>query len=347
MAGEGLKLKRLYPADPCLAGAAAYSMKGKDKTIIDIGEKVTKVARIAKGKAVGYRDISIGIEDICFYIDNSSHDELLNFFKDALGQWDDEPHRLLISGSGGKNSHIIDFLKKNITEEIEVFDTEIEEAVGFAALDGVEFAAILGAGIRELSLIDEERKIGIDDEIALSIRVREKIHIMPIVILSSVAIVFMLHYGAMRYQMRNVERTTINLEQEKNEANELREIFEGLKMDESNYKSELDEINRNIEFFEQGIESRINSISTILKSVEKNSDAQLAVLDIKPVDIDSTFNISGTSRNITSMNLFILGMQNAAWCDYLKIKKVTKETTQDEFLGDSETYTFEMSIVKN
>ncbi|AFS78284.1 fimbrial assembly family protein [Gottschalkia acidurici 9a] len=369
---EGLKLKRIYPTDSCIAETAMYTSKVKNKIIIDIGEKVTKLVQILNGRITEYKELSLGVDDIHVYLDNLNYDDLIKIFNDSLQQWEgskedtiskvsnymdisfykwnDSKEEIILSGIGASDEIILDFFTKNISSNIEVVYIEINQLSEFSELKETEFAAILGAGIRELSINRSLKTIGIDDTIELSRIIRERVHIMPIVALVSILVVFIGHYGFIKYRTVRVNSQITTLEGKKAEIEGKSQKYEALKNDKEQIEKSIAKDNEQIELLRWGIRENTDTVAQILKAVQENSTINLHSVNVLIDNQNKNYSVTAESSEARDLNNFIVGIQGKEWCEYADIKNIDEiesKGDEDEENQKKINYSFSIDIVKD
>nr|HID13584.1 hypothetical protein [Anaerolineae bacterium] len=165
LAEKGLRLKKVYPPEACFP--LAGMLTGEDEGLfIDIGQETMRFALVSDGDVTAYRSLPVGLAAARAHVDGLPAPELEPGLAEVFRAWGLGDRKVIITGRGALDGDIVRFFGERFGA-----DALGLEAAGAPVPD---FAAALGAGVRELSLSGRRRLAGIDDRVPLTKLVRER-----------------------------------------------------------------------------------------------------------------------------------------------------------------------------
>ena len=327
---QNIKLRRVYLPEHCFPLAILFeAFEGDEEQVqivVDIGGQNTRVALINNGQVAAHRLVPLGYQAIRMHLDGLIDETLEPALLEAL-DWGTavikSATKVIICGSGSNDPGLLDFFKEHLKIPAEVLkilaagDNDKEE------FWPAEFAAVIGAGLRELGFAKMKPGVGIDDHIPLMKLIRERVHFFPIIVVTAILILFLGHYAYLSAQLEQVKTQTdlqaAELSEIKSATAQVQELTE--KISSLAEKKEL--IEKKISFLEIGLTGQGQQLQLFLATLVMQKPAEITLQTVIPGDT-SCYLVKGKSKTVSGVNILALRMQNQPWCYYARVESITR-----------------------
>lgn len=354
-ADKGFRLKRAYPPDLCFPVGALLAKKGKrkkeDVAVVDLGVRTMRVALIEEGKLSALRTLPAGLAAAGSALAELPAPEL----EMALERVFEDPValncRMVLTGPGAVNGEVLDFFQKKLEGRVSVL--AVRSGSGFSP----EYAAVFGAGLRELFFRGGWKTAGIDDSVDPVRQFRERVHVFPIVAVSVIAAFFLVHFLVLNFQMKRAEAQLAVLTQQRDELKGKAERYAGLKKEADELEQKRLQTTEKIQFLQAGAGNR--EVEKVLAALLRHGPPDLIYVEMAPMAAPGRWLVGGASYSPVSPSILALNMQGEEWCAYASVMQVTWEEKALKLLmlpmdglGESgdiaefDGYTFIMEIAK-
>lgn len=326
---QGKKLTRVYPPEACATQAALYGSKKKKLLVVDIEDNLTRF-HLLQGRAIrALRSLPLGFEDL----ENEAHEaneaqapdsktQILEEYKNFCLTFAKADRAVFVCGSGAAKKSLISLLSG-------AFGQVAALAPPGCAPDRTDLCGVFGAAVREFDATGFKRAFGIDDSVPLTLRIKEKIHVLPIAVIGGIAVLFILHYGIMQWQIGALKKNVAALEASKATLEEQAEAYTQYQQQRSDLEKGILENTGKIAFLKYGVDERIEIVTDLLNSVSENTRDDLVTLRIDPEDMNGIFILQGMSSTLESINALVLGVQESAWCRDVRIQTIREVADKD------------------
>jgi hypothetical protein len=290
---------------------------------------------VLKGRAVrSLRDLPFGFEELSDEIEATQGKSLVEEYKNFRFSLAGKDYTVFVCGPGAAQKNLTDWLAAKFNEDLEVL------APAGCGPDCAALCNLFGAAVREFSVLGIKRSFGIDDSVPLKLRVKEKIHVFPIAVMGGIALLFVLHYGIMQWQLHTLTKNIGKLEASKATFKEQSETYASYQQQRSDLEKSILDHKSKIDFLNYKVEERITIISDLMRGVSENSRSGLLTLHIQPEDMDGLFTLQGQAVTLESINQLVLGVQESQWCKDVRVETIRRNEGKD----DSELLTFVIRI---
>lgn len=357
-ADTGFRLKRVYPPDLCFPVGALLAEKGKGKkkedvVVVDLGRRTMKVALVEDRAISALRTLPAGLAAAGSGPADLPAPEL----ELALERVFEDPGamncRMVLTGPGALDGEILDFFQRKTKGQVSVL--AVRAGGGFSP----EYAAVFGAGLRELFFLGGWKNAGIDDSVDPVRQFRERVHVYPILAVSVIAVFFLAHFLILNFQMKRAEAQLAALTQQRDELKGKAERYAGLKKEADELEHKRLQTAEKIQFLQAGAGNR--EVEKVLGALLRHGPPDLLYAQMAPKKTPGLWLVSGASHSAVSPSALALKMQGEEWCEYAGVQEVTWDEKAikkqimlplAEGLGESQSieefegYVFIMEIAK-
>ena len=314
----GLRLKRIYPPDVCFPLGAAPNRREKRMAMLDVGSQTMKLALVEKGRINAMRSLPLGLAAAGEHMGGAPSPELEPSLVRIFAEAGAGDGRVLVTGAGGLDRGFIDFLNNVLRLSAE----PLPPCPGCDVMP--EFAAVMGAGRRELYLAGGWRFAGVDDEVDPVKRLRERIHIFPIVTVAAMVVLFLGHYLILNYQMTRAEANRAELERQRDELQAAVERYAALQGESKDLERAKQLAKDHVYLLREGARERLGELETYLGALLRFKPRDMTMAQIYPLDTAGKWHVSGTCANVMSVTYLALNMQSEEWCNYVRVISITR-----------------------
>ncbi|MBM7854494.1 hypothetical protein JOC37_000867 [Desulfohalotomaculum tongense] len=351
-ADTGFRLKRVYPPDLCFPVGALLAEKEKKKenvAVVDLGFQTMKVALVEEREISSLRTMPTGLAAAEVGLADLPASEL----ESDLARVFEDPTvlscRMLLTGPGALDEKILEFFQRETQGRASALSIR---SGGFSP----EYAAVFGAGLRELFFRGGWKTAGIDDSVDPVRRFRERVHVFPILAVTVIAVFFMAHYLVLNFQMKRAEVQLAVLTQQRDELKGKAGRYDSLKKEAEELEQKRLLTAEKIRFLEAGAVNQ--EVEKVLAALLRHGPPDLLFAQMVPAGADRWL-VRGISRSAVSPSTLALKMQGEEWCEYARVMEVTwkekaiKQTTlsvdgleESEVVEEADGYGFTMEIAK-
>ncbi len=318
----GFSLQRIYPPDICFYVLTSHTQPGKKAAVLDIGEEFANFIVLEDQKPTSINTYALNAESIIDLTLGVPQPELekaiAHIFTQIPG---DEP--LVIIGFGAQDARIIEYLDQHSPTGAKGLSVKKADSLGknSQSQSSAVFANVIGAAIRELKG-GREVKLGVTDKEILSQRIKKSAYLMPLIGVSFLAFLLLLHYALMRYQRSNYEYQIKELTAKIESTESRKKKYDQLKGEVDKLDLSVSLAKKKIKYIEVGSDKGIEQLTSFLDVF--NSIPRNIVLSKIEQKQEDKFEISGTSSDLDSVGKMALGLQENEWCKSANIVNVTE-----------------------
>lgn len=335
-AASGLKLIRAYAPEACFPVAAMSAGKEKDRVVIDLGRQMMRAALIEDGNLTAFSTLPASLAATRAHLDGLPAPKLEPSLKEAFGAWSAGGREFVLTGPGGLDADVVRFFR-----EVLGFDAAVLElpAAGDAA---PEYASVIGAGLRQLRLFGGWKTIGIHDGVELSLLIRQRVQILPVVAVLAIVALFLGHYFYLKRQLDYRGAEVAALTAQKEEYARLQ-----------SQAAETDELVSRLEQKVEFIEGRALDAEKLFRlllavAVRTGGPGGLSYTSVQYLPGDQVV-LEGEAVSAAGAGLLALTLQEEPWCKHVTIERVTREKKTETIrqtlinpLGEAEETTLEV-----
>ena len=321
----GFSLTRIYPPDVCFYYLNTNNNPGKKSAVIDIGEEFANFIVLEDKKPTSINTYALNAESIIDLALGIPQPELEKALGHIFSQVpENEP--LIITGSGSQDRRIIEYLDHHCPTGAKALVADKAESLGKNRINqssGV-FASVIGAAIRELNA-GKEIRLGITDKEILSQRIKKSAYLMPLIVVSMLATLLLLHYFYMRYQRSRYEDQIVILTKKIEDNKSRKAEYDSLNLTVNNLNSDIELIEKKIRYIEVGSDSGLDQLTSFLNvfnAIPQKLIHRSIVLSKIEQKSPNIFVVSGTSSDLDSVGRLALGLQKYKWCESAGIHTV-------------------------
>ncbi|ACV63450.1 Fimbrial assembly family protein [Desulfofarcimen acetoxidans DSM 771] len=308
-AGGGLKLRRVYPPDVCFPVAAMLACKRKDKVVIDLGQQTMRAALIEDGDITAFRTLPADLAATRAHLDGLSSSELEPSLKEVFNAWEIAGRRVILTGPGGLDADIVEFFREKMG-----FEAAALELRGSGNCTP-EFAAVAGAGMRQLHFGVSWKKVGINDDVELGLLIRQRVQVLPMVAVLVIVAIFLSHYFYLKYQLRQFSMEAGDLKVQKEEGTRLQNSSSEMEKQRSALKQKAE--------FIQGHALDKEKVFQLLLSVTVRCSGlgELSRMNVQYLPDDLVL-LQGEALSPANVNELALTLQKEVWCKHAAIESI-------------------------
>ncbi|RJQ28614.1 MAG: hypothetical protein C4589_06145 [Peptococcaceae bacterium] len=325
LAEKGFKLTRVYPPEFCFTSAALFAEGKKDKNmvVVSVGAQNTSFTLLEKGRLAAYRMLPAGTEQIrAAYFAGQTETA---FAQDIFESWDSVQWPVVVCGPGGLDETVVHYFREKLGLAAEALLLPVGKPPD-PALPGTEFAAAVGAGLRELYFPHwRSRRIGVDDGIPLLKLATEKAYFVPATTLVALLILFGAHYLWLKHQ---TGRSQAQLAKQTQKVEAIRAAVARIADLEKKAKEQEKIrafIDRKLYFLDRGLSGYSRLLSASLGALRQDAPPDLKFMEIQLLSTDDQYMVAGESSTTASIHNLALALQKADWCVFAKVEEIVRE----------------------
>jgi len=226
---------------------------------------------------------------------------------------------VVVCGPGGTDPDVVRF----IGECASMPATPLSISVGGRDVtDAPMYAAVIGAGLRELGFGGFARTIGVTDAVPLSKRVRDRIHVFPLVAVAVVVALFLGHYLLTRRARVSTEGKLPALKARLKEIRGAHDRFNGLKNDSASLRNRKRDLLKNERFLNAVPGQRLEALDRLLAALAVAVPADMSLDEIRQ-NGENRFVICGRGLSVKSINGLAAALQREDWCVTAALRDVS------------------------
>ncbi|RDV82074.1 hypothetical protein [Ammonifex thiophilus] len=239
---------------------------------------------------------------------------------------------------------------------------------------GPEFATVVGAGVRQLTPGSASQGIGVDDWEERLARLRERVHLYPLIAVLSVGLIFGGHYLVLKQQTKRCQREIAVLEQQKKEIEAAQNRYNQLKKEEETLRKKVQAVEAQTHFLREGYRTEEIRVSRLLDVAAREEPFGVKIREVSklgrapapetkdkkgakketkeeflPVgagEEERAYRLGGESPDVEGINRLLLSYQAQPWCAYARLDSLKQESAKGGS-GQEEkvTYRFIITVV--
>ena len=318
----GFSLQRIYPPDVCFYVLTSHNLPGKKTAVLDIGEEFANFIVLEDQKPTSINTYALNAESILDLTMGIPQPELEKAIEHIFTQIPGE-EPLVITGFGAQDIRIIEYLDQRSPTGAKGQPVNKAGSLGKSSQSqsSAVFANVIGAAIRELNG-GGDIKLGVTDKEILSQRIKKSAYLMPLIGVSFLAVLLLLHYAFMRYQRSNYEDQIVELTARIESSEARKAKYDKLQSALSKLDQNVSLTKKKIRYIQVGSDKGIEQLTSFLNVF--NSIPRNIVLSKIEQKQEDRFEVSGTSSDLDSVGKMALGLQHNEWCKSANIVNVTE-----------------------
>ncbi|MGO0122390.1 hypothetical protein [Desulfothermobacter acidiphilus] len=355
-ADRGLLLTRVYPPEFCSPVGAVMGLKDRPLLVLEAGEDSFRCALVDRK---GVRDLYIPPPELSGalapglrrLLPEAPPPELISSLHESLGVREMLGLPVVLVGTGFNLELASSLLQRLLGAEEVLVPAWVREGCG------PEFATVVGAGCRELCFQSRWKSIGVDDLEERLARLRERVHLYPLVAVLAVGLIFGGHYLILKQQSKRCQREITALEQQKKEIEAAQTRYNQLKKEEEELGKKVQATTAQTQFLREGYKTEEIRVSRLLevasreeprvtvsavrkiekepattakdqKSSAKGSKTQASqeqLLGVEAGEQERAYRLEGAGLDVEGVNRLLLSYQAQPWCAYARLDRVKRE----------------------
>jgi Tfp pilus assembly protein PilN len=338
LAEGGLKLRRVYPPDCCFAVAASrFAPPGRERRLVlEAGRQNLRLAAIERGRLYSCRTAPLFAEQP--YREATREDwegwlaELGLERAELARVWHAEPpaegpRELVVTGAGSLEEAAA-ALQSFFNGGAVALAMPVDGTAG--GVCGGDYAAVVGAALRELLMPWFGRALGVSDRLPLLQTVARKAYLAPVSVLLLAFLVFGGHYLLITRQIGAAQGELATLEREREEV---RAAVARMQGDEKKV-TELTDKRRlaadKVDYLQNRLPAYGRLLHAVLAAMEAEGGTAIKFVRIELLDRGAQFIVSGESADSVSIHRLAVALQGERWCAFAKVEEIVREVRREE-----------------
>jgi len=244
----------------------------------------------------------------------------------------------LVTGRGAQDPEIVAWLNSLCPHGATVMTLQKAHNLSkteHAALNAA-FATSVGAALRELYGATRQR-IGIDDSAPLSVRLKNNVYMMPMVVAGVMALTLFGHYEWMVIQKNNYDARIRELSVQVEAREKSNGKYQTHKKQVENLSEEIRLLEKQINFVTGGSDDNLDRLQRILTALSHLPD-HLTLEGV--IQKGNRYTLKGVALDADEVSHFAVNLQHYPWCRTAKVTGLKFD--QNRFV-----FTLEMEFADN
>ena len=328
----GLKLQRIYAPDSCFYLPVLDNDDAR--AVFDIGNDLSAFVVVKGRQPQQISAYPLGRDSLRELAEGENANEMESSLRYIIEQAP-PPNPLLVTGRGVLDPEIVAWLNSlcpHGATAMTLKKTHNLSKTEHAALNAV-FATSVGAALRELYGATRQR-IGIDDSAPLSVRLKNNVYMMPMVVAGVMALTLFGHYEWMVIQKNNYDARIKELSAQVEAREKSNAQYQSHKKQVDELSGEIRLLEKQIDFVTGGSDDNLDQLQRTLTALGHLPD-HLTLQGV--VQQDGHYTVEGVALDADEVSRFAVALQHYPWCRTAKV--TTLKFDQNRFV-----FTLELEI---
>lgn len=312
-AAPGLRLTRVYGLDAAMAVLARQTAGDGDLALLHLHGDACDVMGWRDGQAGALVRLPLGAETLSRHLDDAGQDDLASVFREAV-----DAHRLsataplLLTGQRCADEAIRAWLGRAVGRDLAAWTPP-------PAAEGCEAGAAavcIAAALRELGP-PAERQPGISDEQPLRLRVKQRVHTLPVLLSALVVVLLLLHYAWLRWEAHGVDDELARLKSQIEQRQQALAANDELRAEQTRLHRELRDLEESRVFLTTTEPADRRQVAALAAALARHVPPGVQVTRLEslpPAAGRRRLRLSGGARTATAVNAYAGAVQGEPWC---------------------------------